>query len=123
MSDMMKLLLGGTLAILLCADARADDEAAPEPATKAVIGDPMRPSYLGASRGNSTAAAPSWRVESIVVSPQRRVAVINGRSLGVGDYIQGARVAAIDAYAVTLDINGKRRQLTLTDARIKTQAE
>lgn len=91
-------------------------------AGEADIGDPMRPSYLPAS-STSGKRAPTWRVESIVVSPDRRIAVINGKSLAVGDRIQGARVIAIDAYAVTLEMDGKRRQLTLTDARIKTQAE
>lgn len=92
-------------------------------AGEAEIGDPMRPSYLADTSSKATRSAPSWRVESIVVSPDRRIAVINGQSLAVGDRIRGARVIAIDAYAVTLDIDGKRRQLTLTDARIKTQAE
>ncbi len=110
----LKWLAAMLVSMLLVTAAGAGD---------AEIGDPMRPSYLSTSSSTSVNRAPSWRVESIVVSPDRRIAVINGQSLAVGDRIQGARVMAIDAYAVTLDIDGKRRQLTLTDARIKTQAE
>ena len=116
MSDASRISIYAVLmaSALVLATATAGD---------AEIGDPMRPSYLSTASSSSGPTTPSWRVESIVVSPDRRIAVINGTSLAVGDRIQGARVVAIDAYAVTLDIDGKRRQLTLTDARIKTQAE
>ena len=43
-----------------------------------------------------------FRLSSIVVSPARRVVVINGTRLGVGDRIGGARILEINLHSVRL---------------------
>ncbi|MDX1455322.1 MAG: hypothetical protein R3217_07710 [Gammaproteobacteria bacterium] len=89
----------------------------------AAIGDPMRPSSLASDSSADQPRRVSYRVQSIVVSPERRVAVINGRSLEEGEALGAARVVAIEAYEVIIEVDGQRRRLGLTDTRIKTQAE
>ncbi len=62
--------------------------------------DPMRPDY--ATPAHSTPRAPHWYLSSTLISAERRIAVVNGRSVGVGDRIDGAQVLAILPYAVRL---------------------
>jgi hypothetical protein len=51
---------------------------------------------------------------TILYSPDRKLAIIDNRIVGVGDEVRGARVTAITAGAVLLrDAQGKLRQLTL----------
>lgn len=84
------------------------------------VNDPTRPSHLVAPA--RTTAVPAWHVESILISPERRVAVINGRSVGVGDWISGAQVREILPYEVRLDYKGEPRRAVLTGAQVKTEA-
>jgi hypothetical protein len=51
---------------------------------------------------------------TILYSPDRRLAIIDNRIVGVGDEVRGARVTEITPGAVLLrDGQGKLRQLTL----------
>jgi hypothetical protein len=51
---------------------------------------------------------------TILYSPDRKLAIIDNRIVGVGDEVRGARVTEITAGAVLLrDAQGKLRQLTL----------
>jgi hypothetical protein len=51
---------------------------------------------------------------TILYSPDRRLAIIDGRIVGPGDEIRGARVIDITSNAVTLrDAQGRLRRLTL----------
>lgn len=80
------------------------------------IKDPMQPTWLrGDSTATETQRAPRQRfsVDTIVVSPERRVAIINGRSVGVGEWISGARVTKIDPDRVTLELDGVRFTIAL----------
>jgi hypothetical protein len=54
-----------------------------------------------------TGKAQAWVVSQILISQQRRLAVVNGRVVGVGDKVNGARVNAIYGNAVKLNINGE----------------
>lgn len=83
--------------------------------------DPTRPSHLPppASTVGATPRAPSWRVESIIVSPGRRLAVINGRVVGVNDRVSGAKVLEILPYEVRLEYQGEIRAIALVATRIK----
>jgi hypothetical protein len=54
---------------------------------------------------------------TILYSPDRQLAIIDNRIVGVGDEVRGARVVEITAARVTLrDTRGRLRRLTLTAA-------
>lgn len=80
-----------------------------------VLPDPTRPTGAGMNDGvGAAAAAASGPVlQSVLVSPNRRVAVINGQSLAVGDRIGEARVAKITETEVTLAQGGQTQVLRL----------
>lgn len=84
--------------------------------------DPTRPSYLPSETASRTASAPSWRLESIIVSANRRLAVINGRVVGVNDRVNAARVVEILPYEVHLEYEGEIRRISLVPTRVKHPA-
>lgn len=63
---------------------------------------------------SETAAPFDAVLGTILYSPDRKLAIIDNRIVGVGDEVRGARVTEITAGAVRLrDAQGKLRQLTL----------
>ena len=70
-----------------------------------ILRDPTRP-YV-ASEG-SVAGTPRFAVNAIIVSTERRVAIVNGRRVGVGAVVDGATVIAIEKDHLILDKDGKR---------------
>lgn len=70
----------------------------------ALLNDPTCPP--GQSPHISGASVGDLSVQSIFVSPNRKMVVIGGRQLTVGDKIIGAEIVSIDAHTVTLQ--GKR---------------
>lgn len=75
------------------------------------LADPTRPSshgaaVTGASRGGLV-------LQSTLVSPERRVAVISGQRLSVGGKIGGAEVVAIRSFEVILKRSGKESALRM----------
>lgn len=74
----------------------------------AALPDPTRP--IGAARA---APAGGLALQSTLVSPSRRIAVINGRTVGVGERIGDAVVADIRPYEVVLDRNGRETRLRM----------
>ncbi|MHB1527948.1 MAG: hypothetical protein ACYDDA_14250 [Acidiferrobacteraceae bacterium] len=68
--------------------------------------DPTRPNF-------GTNVRPGYRLESVLVSPMRRTAMINGRRLAVGDRIGRARVVHIDDRGVQLMRDGRIVRLHL----------
>lgn len=70
--------------------------------------DPMRPpAHAPAPRRSASNKAPSWHLSAILVSPDRRLAMVNNRLVGVGGVINGARVKSIQGNVVELEVNGK----------------
>ena len=67
--------------------------------------DPMRPYRAPVAR---IVEQPDFDVQAIFVSSRRRLAIINGARVRVGDRIAGARVVEIESGLVTLDFNGRR---------------
>ncbi|GIX22277.1 MAG: hypothetical protein KatS3mg121_1060 [Gammaproteobacteria bacterium] len=67
--------------------------------------DPMRPDGAAAP---SAAGAAALRLQAVLVSPGRRLAVINGRVLREGERIAGARLLRIAERAVELERGGRR---------------
>lgn len=70
--------------------------------------DPTRP--YSAQRATA-AYAPRYKVNAIIVSDERRIAVINGKRIGVGGHVNGATVISIEERELKLDVGGQ--QLTL----------
>ena len=70
-----------------------------------LLRDPTRP-YTTSER--VLPSSPRFVVNAIIVSPKRRVAIVNGRRVGVGSSLGGATVVAIEQDQVVLESGGKR---------------
>jgi hypothetical protein len=75
-----------------------------------ILRDPTRP-YTAAER--RAVAAPRFVVNAIIVSPERRVAILNGRRVGVGATVDNATVISIEKDELILEIGGKRQTVSL----------
>lgn len=51
------------------------------------------------------------KLESVLISSERRLATINGQTLSVNESVSGAKVIKISAGRVTIIENGQRQQL------------
>ncbi len=78
--------------------------------------DPTRPlSYVAPNRSKEKS---SWRLDSVLISNQRKLAVINGEFVKEQGWVKGAQVTQIENGQVTILVKGKPRVLTLsTDIR------
>jgi MSHA biogenesis protein MshK len=91
-------------------------------------GDPTQPTPLDrpALRASSGSDAPPpverprWTLTSTLVAGDRRVAVINGRSVALGATMDGARLVAVDAGGALIEHEGRRIRLQLPPAAGKT---
>lgn len=63
---------------------------------------------------NADRSAPSWKLSGIVYSEDDPLAIVNNRSVRVGDRINGATVVDINRREVTLDAGGSRVTLRVT---------
>ena len=93
------------------------------PATAAELADPTRPPFF-AARGAAMPGVPRAErlvLSSVLISPGRRVAVINGRRVRVGSRVDGATVVAIDRRYVRLERSGTPVELFLKTPSIKTK--
>jgi hypothetical protein len=79
---------------------------------EALLRDPTRP-YVPVQ--NTPASSPRFVVNAIIISPQRRVAIVNGHRVSVGSSIGGATVTAIDKDRLVLAIGNKRITAMLND--------
>ena len=79
-----------------------------------VLKDPTRPH--GGTKQIESKAPSQYTLSYILNSNSRRLAVINGRQLGEGDRVGGARVVRISAQSVVLSENGERRTLSIKPA-------
>lgn len=82
--------------VLLAQPALADD-----------MSDPMRPPQGPAYAGERATDEPRWKLTGILVSPERKLAMINNQLIGVGGKVDGARVRNIYGNSVELDIGGQ----------------
>lgn len=91
------------------------------PISVEALRDPTRPpADPTLSRPAENHAAEHWQLSSILISPQRRIAVINGRSLQVGQSLAGARVLSIEADQVVLRQGERTHILRLNSHHLKT---
>lgn len=70
----------------------------------------------GAAAGPAPAAGAAPVVEMILVSPEKRIAVIDGRRLTVGSSLAGGVITRIDINAVVVEKDGALKTLRLSDA-------
>lgn len=102
------LIISGLLVMLMPADR----------ASAASLPDPTRPPQRFIAPVASGSVEPkSWQLGSILIAPQRRVAVINGRPMSVGDRVSGAKVVAIESNQVRLRRGSKEFVLDLLPKR------
>ena len=93
----------------------------PVAASAAALHDPMRPGGAAPpSPSTERAPAPSYRLDSIILAPQRRSAIINGRLVNEGEMLGRAQITRIEASRVTLRIGNQHHVLTLLPVSIKT---
>jgi hypothetical protein len=67
--------------------------------------------------------APEFRLTEIMLSSDRRVAVINGQRLETGDAFAGGRVVSIQAGLVTIELEDGRIEIPLVPLQVKKPAE
>jgi MSHA biogenesis protein MshK len=67
-----------------------------------VLIDPTRPPMAIAKPGAVEEAPPATQLQSILISSRRRVAVINGNTVALGDMVGDARVVKITETEVVL---------------------
>jgi len=70
--------------------------------------DPLRPPGEIGAVSEPSFDASAWQLFSTLVADGRRVAIINDRTVRVGDRVEGARVVAIESGRVELDYRGRR---------------
>lgn len=75
-----------------------------------ILRDPTRP-YLPEAR--ELAARPGYTLNAVIVSAERRVAIVNGQRVGVGGTVDGATVVAIEKTELILEKDGKRISIGL----------
>ncbi len=90
----------------------------PAPAAGESLPDPTRPSSPEVREQERTRTQqerePSWQLSSVIYSPQRRVAVINGEVKKVGDSVAGAKVTSIRPDSVVLIYRGQQITIGLS---------
>lgn len=94
-------LWAGLAGVLICHQVSAQ--------SAKVLRDPTLP-LTGVSRVVSTA---KLQLHSVLISENRRIAIINGRQVKESDVIQGAKVVRILPGKVIVRQNGKNATLTL----------
>lgn len=65
------------------------------------------------------ASSPGFVVNAIIISPQRRVAIVNGRRVSVGGSLGGATVIAIEKDHLVLESGGKRIRADLNQRAMR----
>ena len=95
------------IALLIAALASASAQAAP-------FADPTRPPNVTAETGSGgQAAAAGPRLESVLIAPDRRIAVISGQRVPLGGKYGEARVVRISESEVVLQNGDQRETLKL----------
>lgn len=84
--------------------------------------DPTRPAGLEHAPPKRTQPARhGWRLDSTLVAPDRRVAVINGQHVSEGETVDGARVIEIRQLDVLIQGAGRRMTLQLLPDIVQQQ--
>ena len=76
--------------------------AAASTAVAQALRDPTRPPAASAKRMAGKTEQSGWILQSVLISPERRYAIINGEVVPVGGSVAGAELVAIAEERVTL---------------------
>jgi kynureninase len=89
-------------------------------ANDTTLRDPTRPIGAATSQVVVSQSSP-LQLNSVLISPSRKVATINGQSLMQGQTIKGTdyQVVSIQKNAVTLKSGNTTRVLTMIESRVK----
>ena len=91
-------------------------------AQRAALVDPTRPpTWTGGSGADEAAAPVGPQLQSVLISPTRRIAVISGSTVGLGEKFGGATVVAISEGAVMLRYADRRETLHLIPGVVKRE--
>ena len=94
----MMLLLAALMANSACAEA---------------LSDPMRPPVVVGPQADVNSAPTGPILQSVMISPQRRAAIIGGQTATIGGKFGNARVIKISESEVVLESDGKLQTLSL----------
>lgn len=84
------------------------------------LSDPTRPPDFAARTARAAPAGPARPVlQSTLVAPDRKTAVISGKQVQIGDSFQGAVITDITAYEVRMRKGGRETRLRLAPTLIK----
>lgn len=86
--------------------------------------DPTQPTALNERARASTSsvvAGPRWRLQSTLIADDRRLAVINGKTLRVGDAVDRATLIEVRAEGVTLEYERVRMDILLLPASVRVK--
>jgi hypothetical protein len=76
--------------------------------------DPMQPYRFAAGPGGT--AAPRFALTAVLISPARRVAIVNGKPYERGETVDGAEIVRIEQDAVHLREHGNELVVSLGHA-------
>lgn len=108
--------------LLLCLPAVAQGNDAAAPANRSIpvdtglqeLVDPTRPlAFIGPANGGPGEAERKLQLQAVYHGESRREAVINGRTVKVGDVVDHARILAIGPGRVRYVKNGQEGELVL----------
>lgn len=83
------------------------------------LADPTRPPAAGAADPAQGETAAPARLQSVLISPHRSVAVIDGRAIGLGERVGGATLVSIAPAEVILQRGAERQTLKLLPAGVE----
>ena len=84
------------------------------------VPDPTAPMDMATYRKLGSEQQGGWILNSTLVSPQRRVAIINGKALTLGDWVGDAQIISIEASQVQLATARKHITLRLIAAPLRS---
>jgi len=87
---------------------------------QAQFNDPTLPPSFSNAVSQDEEINTAWVLSSVLVSAQRKVAIINGQSVQVGDVVDGANIQSINATNVKLKHRGEIIILELYPVTVKT---
>src|SRR4051812_28446487 len=98
----------------------APEQSAPEPAAPPEIAalDLQKVSAQTSNDSTTVAAplsppAPTFKLQGIFYKPVQPLAMVNGRTVGVGEKVLNGRITAIRRESVSVSVDGKTKVLTL----------
>lgn len=78
--------------------------------------DPMRPPVVAVPQADTSSVPTGPILQSVMISPQRRAAIIGGQTVTIGAKFGNARVVKISESEVVLESDGKLQTLKLFPA-------